>query len=229
MSAAVVTVRPETSVKDVARLLAERKISGIPVVSGDDEVVGVISEADLLVKEAGRTPRRGSVLGSLLGSRRPGGRRKLEARLAGEAMTSPPITIAPYSAIATAAETMLAHGVKRLPVVRADRLVGIVSRSDLMRALARSDHEVAADVREQIESLLALAGEFADFSQLTLAVHDGEVRLSGRVRRRTVAEVLPAVVARVAGVVGVSSDLGWHEDDSKPERAFVHEQARYPL
>ena len=97
MTTDVVTARPETPLKEVAKQLGERGISGLPVVDDDGEVVGVISEADVLVKETGSTPGRRGVLGRLLNSTDLQGELKLDARLAGEAMSKPAITIAPYA------------------------------------------------------------------------------------------------------------------------------------
>jgi CBS domain-containing protein len=226
MSADVVTVGPEAPLKAVAEQLIEHRISGLPVVDDQGEVVGVISEADLLVKEGGSTPRRPGLIAWLLDSSDPREQLKLEARVAGEAMTSPAITVAPYRSIAVAAQTMLDQGINRLPVVRDGRLVGIVSRADLVRAFARSDEEVAGEIREQVEYLLALV---SDFSQLDVAVEAGEVKLGGRVRRRSSAEALPGRVARIPGVVGVASELTWLDDDSKPVRAPARMRARDPL
>lgn len=229
MSTEVVTVQAATPLKDVARLLTERKISGMPVLGADGQVVGVISEADLLVKEGGLTASRGFLLSWLHDSREASDADKLEARLAGEAMTSPAITIAPYRSIASAAQQMLGQGVNRLPVVRDGSLIGIVTRADLVRAFARSDQEVAAEVREQVSFFVTLSDDAADLSSVTVSVDGGEVRLAGRVRRRSTAEALPEHVARIAGVVGVSSDVAWREDDSKRERAPLFERVGTPL
>jgi CBS domain-containing protein len=227
MSTEVVTARPQTPLKDVARLLAEHEISGLPIVRGEGEVVGVISEADLLVKERGARPRRTGLLAWVLDSADPGEQLKLEARLAGEAMTSPPITIAPHRTLAAAAQLLLEHGIDRLPVVRSGRLVGIVTRADLVRAFARSDEKIAAEVHVEIDYYLALGG---DYSTITATVDGGVVRLSGHARRRSTAEALPEHVRRaVPGVMDVVSELGWLEDDSKPERTVTRERARYPI
>jgi CBS domain-containing protein len=212
MSTDVVTARPETPLKAVARRLVERRISGLPVVTERGEVVGVISEADLLVKEGGLTPRRPGLLAWLLDSTDPRVQLKLEARTAGDAMTSPAVTIAPYRSLAAAAQEMLGQGINRLPVVKDARLIGIVSRADLVRAFARSDAEVAGEVRDQVEYFLALAD---DFSQFDVSVDGGEATLGGRVRRRSSAEAVPRMVARIPGVVGVTSELSWLEDDSR--------------
>jgi CBS domain-containing protein len=229
MTSSVVTASPDTPLKTVAQQLSENRISGVPVVNDDGEVVGVISEADLLVKEAGSMPRRTGVFARLLDSTDPKEQMKLEARVASDAMTTPAVTVAPYLAIASAAARMLECGINRLPVVRSGKLVGIVTRADLVRAFARSDEQVLAEVREQVDYFLALAG---DFSQVEANLTDGELKLSGSVRRRSSAEELPRFLGKVPGVVGVVSELTWLEDDSRPQRAprqeRVGEWSRYP-
>src|SRR5215471_14206951 len=92
MTTEVLTVDPDTSLKDVAELLTERRVSGLPVVDGEGKVVGVVSEADILFKEVGDKKGPQGVIAWLL---EPGGPAKLEARTAGEAMTSPARTIEP--------------------------------------------------------------------------------------------------------------------------------------
>jgi CBS domain-containing protein len=226
MTTDVVTVRPDTPLKVVAQQLVERGISGMPVVDDDDQVVGVISEADLLAKEERATPRRAGLRAWLLDEPDARERQKREARVAGEAMTTPAITIAPFQSVAGAAAQMLERGVNRLPVVRNGRLVGIVSRADLVRAFARPDEQIVGEVREGVRYFLELAG---DFSRVDVSLEGGEVTLRGRVRRRSSAEELPAHVAKVPGVVGVASELTWLEDDAKPQRGRPRERAQYPV
>jgi CBS domain-containing protein len=215
MTTDVVTVRTDTPLKVVAEQLVERGISGLPVVDETGKVVGVISEADLIVKESGSSRKPAGRIASLLNPPDAAVQAKLEARLAGEAMTAPPITIAPFQSTAAAAEEMLRAGINRLPVVRNEQLVGIVTRADLVRAFARSDEQVAREVRAQAEYFLHLA---EDFSQVEVQSTGGEVTLTGRVRRRENAEELPRYLARVPGVVGVVSELTWLEDDSRVAR-----------
>lgn len=209
MTTEVVTVEPGTSLKEVATILIERGISGLPVVEGD-EVVGVISEADLIAKERSGPHPRGGLLGRLLD--RPDAREelKLDARVAREAMTAPAITIPAYWSVATAAERMLSEGINRLPVIAKGRLIGLVTRADLVRAFARSDAEIEREVREHV----ALEQELTyDRNPLDVRIRDGETTLTGRVDRRSLAELLPKMVARVPGVVGVQSELTWADDD----------------
>ena len=149
MTVDVATVKPESSLEDAARELSGRRISGMPVVDDDGGVIGVISEADVLAKEESEPEPRAGAVARLLDREReePAG---IGARVVREAMTSPAITIEPHWPVAMAAEQMIEGGVNRLPVVRQGRLVGIVTRADLVRAFARSDEQIAGDIREMV-------------------------------------------------------------------------------
>lgn len=204
----VTTVAPETSLKDVATILAERGISGLPVVDSGGAVVGVVSEADILLKQTAPEPRRGGVLGWLLGSPAPEDA-KLDARTAGDAMTSPAVTVEPDRPVARAAALMVEKGVNRLPVVRDGELVGIVTRADIVRAFIRDDAEIAREIRED----LILKQFWIPPESVTVEVDHGDVKLSGEVEKKSVAELLASVVERVTGVVSVSSSLSWRETD----------------
>lgn len=211
MTTEVVTVPPGESLKEVARLMVERRISGVPVVDGEGRVLGVVSEADLLVKERGVRESRGGPLAWLVDPLEVGERLKIEARVAGEAMTSPAVTIEPHRLVASAAERMLEQGVNRLPVVVGDRLVGIVTRADLVRAFARSDAEIVREIREDVVGEHMLLDEHA----VGVEVDDGEVLLSGELGRRSQVDLLPRLAAQVPGVIGVESRLTWREDDTR--------------
>jgi CBS domain-containing protein len=218
MTRDVVTVRPETSLKDVAGILVERRISGVPVVAERGEVVGVVSEADILFKERWPFERKGR-LAWVFDHHGMEGQAKLEAHTAAEAMTSPAKTIAPWRDVSVAAAQMLEAGVNRLPVVdTAGRLVGIVTRADLVRAFARSDAEIEREIREDA---LMRTFSFSDRNAVTVAVDKGKVTLGGSVRARADAELVPAVVARVPGVVEVESSVGWIEDDDRRRRGLM--------
>jgi CBS domain-containing protein len=210
MTRDVVTVRPETSLKEVAGVLAGRKISGVPVVTEDGEVVGVVSEADILFKERGPSKRKGK-LAWLLDPFGTEGQLKLEARTAAEAMTRPAKTIAPWRPVAAAAAKMLEQRVNRLPAVDSNgRLVGIVTRADLVRAFVRRDTEIEREIRHDVlRRTLWLRTPEA----VMVKVEGGNVRLEGLVDTRTDAELLPVLVAKVPGVVDVDCSLSWHEDD----------------
>lgn len=208
MSTDVVTVSPATSLKDVARLLVQHRISGVPVVDEQGSVVGVVSELDLLFKERGRV-ERGRILAWLLDDYGMEGQAKAEARTAQDAMTSPAVTTLPSTPVSVAATQMLEEHVKRLPVVAADRLVGIVTRADLVRAFVRSDEAIESEIRDVMKRmLLPDMGAGVD-----VRVAEGSVTLSGRLERRSDAEIVSRLSERVPGVVSVSSGVTWREDD----------------
>jgi CBS domain-containing protein len=210
MTTDVATIGPEATLKDAARLLIGRRISGMPVVDADGHVLGVVSEGDLLFKQRGASERNGGILASLLHRGDDPELAKLDARLVEEAMTSPAITIDAGWSLATAADRMLSNGINRLPVMSQGRLVGIVSRADIVRAFARSDAEVERDVLEQVTLYRALWNEGPNIEAHLV---DGTVTLTGETRLRSEAEILPRVLARIPGVVEVSSQLRWSEDD----------------
>jgi len=210
MTTDVATVTPGASLKDVARILVERDISGVPVMDADGDVLGVVSEADLLAKERAEPPTRGGPLAWLVDPIEVIERRKLGARLAGEVMTSPAVTIAPYRNLATAAGIMLDNRVNRLPVVSDGKLVGIVTRADLVRAFARSDAEVLEEIRQDVLGRQMLLDDYA----VGVEIDAGDVVLSGEMGRRSQVELMPRLVARVAGVVGIENKLTWREDDT---------------
>ena len=214
MTTNVITVEPGTPLKDVAQLLVDRRISGVPVVR-DGVVLGVVSEADLLVKESaplGLPPRRfGWLLGEDASTRAR--RAKIAAVTAGEAMTSPAVTAGPTLSLAAAAERMTTHRVNRLPVVEGGRLLGIVTRADLVRAFVRSDDDIAATIREEVLHRLL----WLDPAGFTIHVRDGIVSISGRLERRSTAASIEMAISMVPGVVGVEADLPWSLDDREIE------------
>jgi CBS domain-containing protein len=211
MTTNVVTATPETPLKEVARLLAEHGISGVPVVGPDRAVLGVVSEADFLVKEQGAAGLRERPLAGLFGEsaelRRQ--RAKVAATTAGEAMTAPVITIGGDASPEDAATTMLGHRVNRLPVVEDARLIGIVTRADLVRAYVRSDEQLAETIRQDV----LLRALWLDPAQFEVTVEDGVAHVSGRVDRRSTADIVERVVAMVPGVVAVRADIAWSVDD----------------
>ncbi|WP_329285334.1 CBS domain-containing protein [Streptomyces sp. NBC_00691] len=180
----VVSAVPAASFREVAKTLAEHGISGIPVLDEDDHVVGVVSESDLLA------------------------RRELTAR---ELMTTPAVTVHAEETVADAARLMVRRGVERLPVVdEEERLVGIVTRRDLLCVYLRPDAEIRRRIREDVlTDAMELPGDAVDVHVL-----DGVVTLGGGVRRRSQALTLVELAERVDGVVAVVDRLSFHEDDA---------------
>ncbi len=222
MTTDVLTVRVTTQLKDAARLLAEHRISGLPVVDDDGRVLGVLSEGDILYKETGMKDRPG-FFERLLSVPATGFELKLAARTVGEAMSAPAVTIGPTRPVTVAATTMIDEGVNRLPVVDHEgRLVGIVTRADLVRAFVRSDAEIEHEIREDvIRQKLWLEPD-----AFQVEVVGGEVRLSGEVETRTDAEMIPILVQRVPGVVAVLSKLRWREENGHRKGPVVSRHER---
>lgn len=213
MTREVVTVGPEADLRDVAKILVENGISGLPVCGVRRELLGIVTEGDILVKEAG--PRDESrALGRLTGT---GAKRARKARAltARDAMTTQVVTISPYASVAEAARRMSDLGIKRLPVVKDGDLVGIVSRTDLVRAFVRSDDEIRREIREEVllRTLWLEVPEAVD-----VQVEHGAVRLSGQVETATDAVLVQKLVARVPGVVSVQADLSWRFEDAERAR-----------
>ena len=204
MTKRVISVKPRTPLKDVARLLVSKRVSGVPVVDEDGSVLGVVSEGDILEKERGR-PGRGSLLDHLLDAN---GHEavKHEARDAADAMTSPPVTIRPERAVSEAASLMLDRSVNRLPVVdHHGKLVGIVTRADLVRAFVREDEAIEREIREDV----ILRTLWNTPERFKVAVDGGEVTIEGEVSDAESAQLLARFIERVPGVVGIRSRVTW--------------------
>ncbi|HEX6449462.1 MAG TPA: CBS domain-containing protein [Trebonia sp.] len=205
MTTSVVTVDRLTTYKEVVRLLAEHRISGLPVLKMGREVVGVVSEADLLDAQASAARRLRSA------ARRPwwprGSRRR--PLTAGELMTSPAVTISPHATVPAAARLMSAHRVRRLPVTSEQGgLVGIVSRRDLLSVFLRPDKDIAADVRRVLDDIL-----LAEPGEADAVVRNGIVTLTGMLSPRTGphGELIPLALQLmwdVDGVVDIVDRLG---------------------
>jgi CBS domain-containing protein len=211
MKTYVIQVSPTTPLKDVAQLLVDRRISGVPVVDEGGAVVGVVSETDFLVKEQGRDAVTHRPMSRWLGDSAAtrSMQSKLDAETAGAAMTSPAVTVAPGATIPAAARTMTEHRVNRLPVVEDGRLVGIVTRADLLRAYVRADGELESTIRnEVIRKLLWL-----DPSLFTIVVRDGIVSVSGRVELHSTADAIERSIAMVPGIINLHASVGWSVED----------------
>ncbi len=219
MTKTVTSVHRSTPLRDVAQLLIDQRISGVPVVDEDGRVVGVISEADFLVKEQGPEPVRHRRLARFIGESRESRAQlaKLAAVTAGEAMTSPAVTIGSRRRISEAAAVMTARRMNRLPVVDDERLVGIVTRADLVRAYVRTDDELARTIREDI--LLRIL--WLDPELFTVSVLDGVASISGHVERRSTAEMIERSTSLAPGIVDVHADVTWSVDDSHTQPASL--------
>lgn len=215
MTTEVVRAEYGTPFKEVARMLASHRISGLPVVDEDDKVIGVISETDLVARQAATPgpyePRRRFAFARLTrGARRQAA--KAHARTAGRLMTEPPVTAHADDTIVEAARTMAQHRVERLPVLdEADRLVGIVTRRDLLQVFLRPDGEIRDEVIEDVLGrTLWLPPRSIDVS-----VVEGVVTLTGQMERKSETEIALSMTRRIDGVVGMVDRLTYRLDDAR--------------
>jgi CBS domain-containing protein len=208
MSTDVVAVAPETSLKEVAELLVEHGIGGVPVCDRDGSVLGVVSESDIIWKELRMDAESGGLLGRLL-DRAYGDHERARAQTAREAMSSPAVTIEPDASVSAAGRLMVSHLVNRLPVVTDGRLLGILARSDLVRAFQRPDDAIEREIREDV--LLELL--CVDPDRVWLMVMKGEVVIGGEVENHSTARSIERCIGSIPGVTSVRSELRWQIDD----------------
>lgn len=195
MTTPVVTVRIDTSFKQVVASTRAARVSAVPVTDDSGMVLGIVTEAELLAREV-----------SL--ARGPGERRrgpKVTAASAGRLMTAPAVTIRSEARAAEAARLMQSHRVPSLPVVDASgRLIGIVSRGDVLGLLTRPD----AAIRREIVQDVILKGFVLDPRAFTVGVRDGIVTLAGRAESDSVGRSLVDAIRRIDGVIDVHDLLG---------------------
>lgn len=201
MTKAVVTVQPAASYKQIVETLTEHRISGLPVIDASGGVVGVVSEADLLYKEEFASPHQQSRRPTM---RHKVARTKAAGDTASELMTAPAVTVAPHLKVGEAARILTRHGLKRLPVVDArNRLVGIVSRTDLLTVFLRDDDEI----RDEIVDEVFTRNLWEDPARIYVGVSDGVVTLRGRLEIDTLVPIAVDLTASVPGVVDVVNEL----------------------
>jgi CBS domain-containing protein len=219
MTSDVVAVQQAASFKDVAGLLSRHRISGLPVVDADDKVVGVISETDLMIRQAEEDAETSRLRGLLPAARRRAA--KAAALTAGQLMSTPPVTVRADDSIARSARTMAQHRIERLPVLdEEDRLVGIVTRRDLLQVFLRPDDAIREDViQEVLVRTLWLTPQMAE-----VEVDDGVVTLEGQLERKSEVSIAGHMTARIDGVVAVMNRLTARFDDSQlqPTSPAVH-------
>jgi CBS domain-containing protein len=205
MATKVVTVRENASYKEILTAMGRFRISACPVLDSAGQVIGVVSEADLLPKEIGQEPFSGP--GRLLrSSGRHGELAKAAALTAAELMSTPPITIGPEASVTEAARQMHEHGVKRLPVIsEAGGLVGIVSRIDVLSVFARPDGQLRDEVIHEV-----IAGRFRlDPGAFEVTVASGVVTVTGQARSPASASELVSAIRQVEGVIDVWDKIGF--------------------
>jgi CBS domain-containing protein len=218
MSRNVATVGPDTPVVDAIHLMLDRGISGLPVVDSNGKVVGIVTEGDLLRRAEMRTERqRPRWLEFLLGPCRLAEEYvRTHGRKVGEIMTEQVISVSEDTPLAAIVELMERHRVKRLPVLRGDALIGIVSRADLMRALVQfTASETASacnddEIREQVLAELAKS-VWAPRAGISIAVENGVVDLDGTIINEKERAALRVAAENTPGVKTVRDHLVWVE------------------
>ncbi|ALO12510.1 putative CBS domain-containing protein [Streptomyces venezuelae] len=200
MTKKVVAVQPGADFKEIVTAMERWKVTAVPVIEGEGRVVGVVSEADLLLKEEFHDHR----LGLVEQMRRLDATAKAGSRRAEDLMTSPAVTVAPGAPLPQAARLMASRRVKRLPVVDASGVIqGIVSRSDLLKVFLRPDEDLTAEVRRDVvEHLFPLSQRGVD-----VRVDAGVVTLSGQVRDSALIPLAARLARAVEGVVDVRCEL----------------------
>jgi CBS domain-containing protein len=218
MTRHVVSVLPDEFVVDAARLMLEKKISGLPVVDDTEKLVGVVTEGDFLRRaEIGTKRQRPRWVEFFMG---PGRLADEYVRFSGrkirDVMTRDVHAVAPDTPLSDVVRLMERHNIKRLPVVDDSKLVGIVTRANLLHAMASFVHEVAPARAEDIairEQLLAeLATQpWAPVTVIDVTVRDGVVQLSGAITEERQRQALRVAAENIPGVRKVEDYITWVE------------------
>jgi CBS domain-containing protein len=205
MTRTVITAGEDTPFKEIARLMAENGVRGIPVLGEGDQVVGVVSEEDLLRALDGGH----SHLEWLIDGRRGDLSGDVNAR---DLMSTEVVSIGPDQAVDEAARVMLRNGITRLPVLdEANHMVGIVTRTDLLRRYLRNDEAI----RQEIEENVILETMWIDPSTIQVTVEEGVVTLEGQVETKSTKELLVELVRRIDGVIGLEDRLSFAANDRR--------------
>ena len=202
MSTHVIAVRQRAGYKEMAAMLHDQRVSAFPVIDDDNKVIGVVSETDLLAKEA----LEGTVPWTLQSLPRQHVRSQVNGVTAAELMTKPAVTIGPDKSVTDAARLMFNMRVKRLPVVSDDgTLIGIVTRSDVLSVYSRPD----AEIQRQVTQDLILDTFLCDPDRFTVTVTDGIVTIEGTPETAVVGHELVNDTRHVEGVVAVRDRLSY--------------------
>jgi CBS domain-containing protein len=218
MSPRVISIAPDASILDAIRLMLQNHISGLPVIDASGALVGVVTEGDFLRRgETGTTRKRPRWLEFLLGPRRMADEYvRTHARHVRDVMTAAPITVSEDAGLDTAVQLMERRRIKRLPVVRGGEVVGIVSRANLLHALASLATAAQPTAKTDIAIREALLAElqrqtWAPAALVDPTVKDGVVELWGTITDEAQREALKVCAANIPGVKSVVSHLTWIE------------------
>lgn len=201
----VLTATPEMRLKDAALLMSENSVSGLPVVDRDYRVIGILTEGDFVARAGAQN--RVSFLDTIIGR----DVKVLESETVGDAMQRRVHTVGADALHGAAAWMMQKKGVKRLPVVDADdRLIGVISRSDILKVFTRTDEEIKRQILDRVVGEVVMP----DTADLEVEVENGKVFLSGTVATRTESLLLSELSKAVDGVIALDSKLRYLVDDS---------------
>ena len=214
MTPNVITVSPEADVQEIARLLLDNNISALPVVGDDQKVLGIVSEGDLMRRVETGTERRQSWWLQLLEGNHAGEYVKTHARKAHEIMTRDPVTVEEDATLRQIAKLLEKRHIKRVPVVRDGRLVGIVSRANLLRGFSASEMHVeptpSPDDRQIRDAILKeiddKTGVWVD--RINVIVTEGAVQIWGLVENQDERMAVQVAVENTPGVKSVENNVG---------------------
>ena len=217
MTSKVVTVSPETSISEIAKLFLRYRISAVPVVDGDKRVLGMVSEGDLLHRAETKTEQRRPWWLSMLAGTEEQARDyiKSHGQCAGDVMSTNVVTVAEDTPLADIAQLLEERRIKRVPVTRNGKLVGIVSRADLVRALASRSATAPAPssspsdqaIREELLRTLESNGWIRP-NEVTVIVTDGVIHMWGAVESDEIRQAVRVAAENVSGARGVESHIG---------------------
>lgn len=216
MTSPVVGIEPSASVADAAKLMLESHISGMPVVTADGRLVGIVTEGDFLRRsELGTTRKRPRWLQFLISPGRDAEEYvQSHGRRVEEVMSPEPATISAEASLEELVELMITRKIKRAPVVENGKLVGIVARSDLMRAMLRVIPASAPAAADDARLRQAIAEELAKqpwSNAIRVEVDHGIAQLSGVIFDERAREAARVAAENVPGIKGVKDQLAWIE------------------
>jgi CBS domain-containing protein len=219
MTARVIWVSKDATFREMAVALREHRVSAFPVVDDDHKVIGVVSEADLLTKEA--LDDEPGVLAGILHRK---DQAKARGVTAGDLMTATVVAVRPDDTVEHAARLMYDRRVKRLPVTDADgHLAGIISRADVLSVFDRTDEAIRKEITDEV-----LLGEFLTDPQIfTVTVKDGIVTLAGRPETSETGHEIVRRVRHLQGVVAVRDRLDYPQPERPADRYDV--LANFPM
>jgi CBS domain-containing protein len=215
MTRSVITIAPDATVLEAAKTMLQHHVSGLPVVDAAGQLVGIVSEGDFIRRsEIGTQRKRGRWLKFLLGAGLTATDYVHEhGRKVSEVMTTDPITVVEDATLEQIVTSMETNGVKRLPVMRGDKLVGIVSRANLLQAVASLTRDIPDPTADDdhIRSRIIAAIEKNDWSPfgLNVIVRDGIVHLSGVITDESSRQAAMVATENIAGVKKVHDHLCW--------------------